>query len=177
MDFNLSRDDALIIVDLQNDFLPGGNESVDALALATRAGISPVAGVRLEYRHGSRALAIAERMARTPRERRIVCPCEPVTEAEIRYTVEREFAVTVDDVSRRTRLGLGACGGLRCALPCGAIVAEMTDESPAHGRALARSFLVGAQKRRLCALGPEQARQEALIGEALRAELGTEAPA
>jgi glycerol-3-phosphate dehydrogenase len=80
----------------------------------------------------------------------------------------------VDDVSRRTRLGLGACGGMRCAARCGQIVAEMTDRSPVEGRRLAIRFLETAVKRRLSVIGPEQARQEALAMAALGAELGRE---
>lgn len=154
--------------------LPGGEETIDPLALTRQAEIDPIAAVRLEYRHGSRALRVVERIRRAPREARVVCDCEPVTEAEIRYVVAHELAWTVDDVSRRTRLGLGACGGMRCAARCGQIVAEMTDRSPAEGRRLALRFLHGAVQRRLPVIGPEQARQEALALAALGAELGRE---
>jgi glycerol-3-phosphate dehydrogenase len=113
-------------------------------------------------------------MQRAPREASVVCPCEPVTEAEVRYTVEHEWARTVEDVSRRTRLGLGACGGMRCAARCGAIVAEMNGESPATGRRHALDFLDQAGRRRVCAVGPEQARQEALLLASVRSSLGLE---
>ena len=73
-------------------------------------GMEAVTATRLEYRHGGRSLRVVERMLRDPRETAVVCPCEPVTEAEIRYCVEHELARTVEDVSRRTRLGLGVCG-------------------------------------------------------------------
>jgi glycerol-3-phosphate dehydrogenase len=97
-----------------------------------------------------------------------------VTEAEIRYVVEHELATTVDDVSRRTRLGLGACGGMRCAARCGNIVADALGADPQYGRRSALEFMTGAARRRLCALGPEQARQEALALAAQRSELGLE---
>jgi glycerol-3-phosphate dehydrogenase len=154
--------------------LPGGDETIDPMLLVDKAGIDPIAAVRLEYRHGSRALRVIERVQREPRHARIVCECEPVTEAEIRYVVEHELAWTVDDVARRTRLGLGSCGGMRCAARCGQIVAQMTDRSPAQGRRLSLDFLQGAVKRRLAVIGPEQARQEALALAALGAELGRE---
>jgi glycerol-3-phosphate dehydrogenase len=95
-----------------------------------------------------------------------------VLEAEIRYVVEHEWARTVDDVSRRTRLGLGSCGGMRCAARCGAIVAEMTEESPEEGRRLALDFLEAGARRRLSVVGAEQARQEALLLASVRASLG-----
>jgi glycerol-3-phosphate dehydrogenase len=131
-----------------------------------------VTAKRLEYRHGSRSLRVIERMQRAPEEAAVVCPCEPVTEAEIRYVVQHELAVSVDDVSRRTRLGLGACGGMRCAARCGRIVADMLGASPDDGRRMALDFLEAAARRRLAALGPEQATQEALAMAVLRAELG-----
>jgi glycerol-3-phosphate dehydrogenase len=152
--------------------LPGGDETVDPMQLVVAGGMEAVTATRLEYRHGGRSLRVLERMLRDPREAAVVCPCEPVTEAEIRYTVAHELARTVDDVSRRTRLGLGVCGGVRCAARCGRIVAEMTDLSPRAGLELAHGFLAGAARRRAAAVGPDQARQEALGLAALRAEIG-----
>lgn len=152
--------------------LPGGEESVDPMLLVERGGMEAVTAVRLEYRHGARSLRVLERMLDDPRESAVVCPCEPVTEAEIRYSVEQEFARTVDDVSRRTRLGLGTCGGMRCAMRCGRIVADATGASPAEGQRMAVDFLVRARRQRAPALGAEQARQEALAYASLAAEIG-----
>ncbi len=152
--------------------LPGGDETVDPMKLVVAGGMEAVTATRLEYRHGGRSLRVLERMLKEPREAAVVCPCEPVTEAEIRYTVAHEVARTVDDVSRRTRLGLGVCGGARCAARCGRIVAEMTGRSPRDGLALAHGFLAGAARKRAAAVGPDQARQEALGLASLRAELG-----
>lgn len=154
--------------------LPGGEEELSPLALAKRFGVDPVTATRLEYRHGSRSVRILERMRRDPKQAAVVCPCEPVTDGEIRYAVEKELATSVDDVSRRTRLGLGACGGMRCAARCGRIVAELTQRSPADGQRMAVEFLERAAKRRLTTLGPEQARQEALGLAAQRAQLGVD---
>ncbi|HVU02338.1 MAG TPA: glycerol-3-phosphate dehydrogenase/oxidase [Polyangiaceae bacterium] len=152
--------------------LPGGDEQLDPVALAMEHGIDATVATRLEYRHGSRARRVIERMKKSPKETHVVCPCEPVTEAEIRYVVQHEWARTVDDVARRTRLGLGACGGMRCAARCGAILAEMHGESPAAGRNHALEFLEIGRKRRIAAVGPEQARQEALALAATRSSLG-----
>ncbi len=152
--------------------LPGGDEQVDPMQLVVRAGMEAVTATRLEYRHGSRSLRVIDRMLQHPREAAVVCPCEPVTEAEIRYAVKEELARTVDDVSRRTRLGLGACGGMRCAARCGRIVAEMTGQAPEAGLGSALKFLEGASRRRAALVGPDQARQEALNIAVLRAELG-----
>jgi glycerol-3-phosphate dehydrogenase len=152
--------------------LPGGDDSVDPMQLVVRGGMEAVTATRLEYRHGGRSLRVVDRMLRDPREAAVVCPCEPVTEAEIRYVVLNEFAQTIEDVARRTRLGLGACGGQRCAARCGRLVASLTGRSPTDGLRMAESFLEGAARRRAPAIGPDQARQEALNLAALRAQLG-----
>jgi glycerol-3-phosphate dehydrogenase len=152
--------------------LPGGDEQVDPMHLVQNGGMEAVTATRLEYRHGARSLRILERMRQRPREAAVVCPCEPVTEAEIRYVVAHELAQNVEDVSRRTRLGLGACGGMRCAARCGRIVADMTGQSPGEGLGMAFDFLRSAAKRRVSGIGPEQARQEALGLAMLRAEVG-----
>ncbi|NUQ77754.1 MAG: glycerol-3-phosphate dehydrogenase/oxidase, partial [Polyangiaceae bacterium] len=110
--------------------LPGGDAVVDPFALAERLTIDAVAARRVVYRHGSRARQIEERVLRRPREAATVCACEPVIEAEVRYVVQNELARTVSDVSRRTRLGVGACGGMRCAARCGQIVAQELGLSP-----------------------------------------------
>ena len=152
--------------------LPGGDRVPDAIILAEQSGITPVAARRLVYRHGSRSARILARLAKNPRERAVVCPCEPVLEAEVRHAVNAEMARSVDDVARRTRLGLGACGGMRCAARCGQIVVEELGLPPSHGAKMARAFLVRQAKARIVAMGPEQARQEALALATMRATLG-----
>ncbi len=152
--------------------LPGGEATVDDGALAVSLGVDAVAARRLVYRHGARSERIAERIRRRPREATVVCACEPVLEAEVRHAVRDELATSVDDVSRRTRLGLGACGGMRCAARCGQIVAEERGLAPAEGARQALAFLGKQVETRVVALGPEQARQEALVIASVRSELG-----
>lgn len=152
--------------------LPGGDRRADDAALARSGGITHLASRRLVYRHGSRAEAIVRRIAKQPRERAVVCACEPVVEAEVRHVIHAEMARTVDDVARRTRLGLGACGGMRCAARCGQILEAELDLAPGEGRRQARRFLIRQARMRLVAMGPAQARQEALALAELRSTLG-----
>ncbi len=154
--------------------LPGGDRQLDALAIADANHLDPVLARRLVYRHGSRAELILQRIARHPSELEVVCPCEPVTAAEIRYVVCEEMAETVDDVARRTRLGLGACGGMRCAARCAQIVAEERELSPQTALKQARAFLTRQAKTRVVAMGVDQARQEATAIASMRSSLGTE---
>jgi glycerol-3-phosphate dehydrogenase len=153
--------------------LPGGERVPDSAELGARFAITPVAARRLVYRHGERALRVLDRTERRPSERDTTCVCEPVLEAEVRYVVREELACTVADVARRTRLGLGACGGMRCAARCGQIVASELDLAPSAARAMALEFLDQQARSRVVALGPEQARQEALLSAHVRSSLGT----
>lgn len=154
--------------------LPGGDVLLDAGALAQKIQIETIAAKRLTFRHGSRALRIAQRVQSRPREACTVCVCEPVIEAEVRHVIQHEWARSVADVSRRTRLGLGACGGMRCAARCGQIVAQELGLSPQEGLKQAGQFLVKQAQTRAVALGPEQAQQEALAIASVRAELGVD---
>jgi glycerol-3-phosphate dehydrogenase len=152
--------------------LPGGAGVPDAIALAGTYRVTPVCARRLVYRHGERAQRILERAVQRPDERDVVCACEPVLEAEVRHVLCEELARTVEGVARRTRLGLGACGGMRCAVRCGQIVAEELGLSPREARATTHDFLERQTRARIVALGPEQARQEMLAAAHIRASLG-----
>ncbi len=152
--------------------LPGGDRILDPFALANAARLDAITARRLVYRHGSRAEEMALRMKEHPGQAFPVCPCEPVTEAEVRHVIQHEHARTVEDVSRRTRLGLGPCGATSCALHCGAIVAQELGLPPRSGQAMALQFLTNQAERRAAASNPIQARQEALARGALRAQLG-----
>lgn len=152
--------------------LPGGDAPADEEALGRIIAADAVTARRLVYRHGSRSARIVERIKASPGERRTICQCEPVLEAEVRYCLAHEFARTVADVSRRTRLGLGACGGARCAARCGQLVAEHHELAPAEGMRQALRFLVDQARSRVVALSPDQARQEALAIAGVRAQMG-----
>lgn len=154
--------------------LPGGEAAADEAAVARDLGVDALAARRLVYRHGARVDRVVERVKRRRREASVVCACEPVLEAEVRHVVATEHATSVDDVARRTRLGLGSCGGMRCAMRCGQIVAEERGLAPREGVKQARRFLTRQAATRLVGLGPEQARQEALALAALGADAGRE---
>ncbi len=152
--------------------LPGGDREVDPRQIAACCGIDGVAARRLVYRHGSRALEIAELMRENPVAAIPVCSCEAISEAEIRFVVRHEFARTIDDVSRRTRLGCGPCGGMHCALRAAAIVASERGDDARSSVGEAVRFLQRMSRTRTIAMGPIQARQEALGLAALRSQVG-----
>jgi len=64
---------------------------------------------------------------------------------------------------------------MRCALQCGAIVAEALDQPPRQGLSSAIEFMQRMARSRTAALGPLQVRQEALAIELLRSQAGLRA--
>ncbi len=67
----------------------------------------------------------AEAHAQNPEYGRIVCRCEQVTEAEVRYAIRRPCgARSVDGVKRRTRAGMGRCQGGFCSTRVAQILSE-----------------------------------------------------
>jgi glycerol-3-phosphate dehydrogenase len=142
--------------------LPGSEEEVDVLLLASHFSIDPAQISRLVYRQGSNSRDILAGMLREPSRRAMVCRCEPVTDAEIRYVVRYEKARTLGDVMRRTRLGTGPCGGSRCAMRAGSILGQELGWSPEEILTECHRFVRARFEARRPALRGAQARQEVL---------------
>jgi glycerol-3-phosphate dehydrogenase len=104
--------------------LPGGETEASVEALSKEFGVDPFVVRRLVYRQGDRARKVLETTRSCPRDKTVVCPCEPVMNAELRYTQKNEWAQTFQDLSRRTRVGVGPCQGALCSLPTVACLAE-----------------------------------------------------
>ncbi len=104
--------------------LPGGDFVPKAEDLAAKYGVSIAVARRLSYRHGSLASEVLELMKQKPQYRRVICECEPVIEAEIRWAIRSEMAYTIGDITRRTRLGDGPCQGRDCVFSAGVILGE-----------------------------------------------------
>ena len=80
------------------------------------AGLEPAQVARLVATHGPRAAAVLERARRVPEGTARLCPGAPEIAAQVDWAVERELAVSLQDVLlRRTGLGTGPCRGLDCA--------------------------------------------------------------
>src|SRR5262245_14562698 len=91
--------------------LPGGEEEIKPEEIAGKFQIPLYAAIRLVDRHGCRAQEVMKLAPSHLNQRNIICDCEPVLEAEIRYAVRHEWARTLADLQRRTRLTLGPCQG------------------------------------------------------------------
>ena len=57
----------------------------------------------------------------------LICECEEVSAAEIKFAIERMDASTLTDLRRRTRVGMGTCQGEFCACRAAGLLAK------AHG--------------------------------------------
>lgn len=104
--------------------LPGSEQILNPQELAQKHQIPLYAMNSLLMRHGSRAREILEIVDSNLDHKNIICDCEPVLEAEIRYVIRKQWAKTLDDVKRRTRYSLGPCEGTRCLMPGARILAE-----------------------------------------------------
>ena len=143
--------------------LPGGDEIPDAVELARRYRTPLWETERLVHRQGSRAPRILERTKEMPALRAALCACEGVLGAEVLHCIENEEVRRLSDLSRRCRLGLGPCAGLRCARPAAALYARVRDLDGESARAEALDFLQALWRRRRPVLDDEQLRQEALL--------------
>jgi len=143
--------------------LPGGEHPLSADALTETFALSEVVAARLIGRQGATSLRILQEAA--PFERRVVCVCESVTACEVRHVCQHEFARTLGDVARRTRLGLGPCGGLQCAHQGAQIVAATCRYSVTDVQAMTMDFLGGRFQSRLPAWRYlSYAQEELLLG-------------
>ena len=143
--------------------LPGGDMVIPPGALSAQYPVPVYAARRLVYRHGGMADDVLSRILKDPEERAVVCQCEPVLECEVRHVCRVEKARTLDDVSRRTRLGLGACGGMRCAHRAAQIVGQELGYGPRTVHRMARDLLVDRWQSRVVALDGQQVPQEELL--------------
>ena len=142
--------------------VPGGEEVVDSFAFAERLAIPEASARRLVLRHGARAIDLGARIAKRRIEASVVCACEPVMEAEIRHAVHLEHARDVCDVGRRTGLGHGPCGGMRCAHRAAEIVRIERALPPSEAHAMTRRFLAERWSARAPALDATTLAQEEL---------------
>lgn len=91
----------------------------------------------------------------TERIRDYICRCEEIPRSEVKKAI-REGNVTLNDVKRRTRAGMGVCQGIFCLRAVGMMIeaetGTMADSlEPMTARPPARLVTLGS----LAALNPE----------------------
>lgn len=143
--------------------LPGGEKEVDISALAEEYRLPVHAVARMVHRHGTRAEQILDDVRREPTRRNHICLCEPVIEAEIRYSVRCEWVRTLDDLRRRVRMGMGPCQGTHCTSVAEGILLDELNRPSAHAHRDVLDFQQKRWKSRQPGLSGEQLRQEELL--------------
>jgi glycerol-3-phosphate dehydrogenase len=145
--------------------LPGNESDVaPASELARRHRIPALAAVKLQSRHGSNADKVLE----DEKEGRIVCRCEPITEAELAHAARHEQVRSLADAFRRVGLAAGPCAGAACIVRAAEIVGRELDWSAAQRFDAAREFVRGAWLGRAPVLGHAGWAQEELAQGAMR---------
>jgi glycerol-3-phosphate dehydrogenase len=142
--------------------LPGGEAPLDVAALSRRFRVGWPAALRLFFRHGAHAPRVLEQNAALPCAEpappapRIVCACEPVTDAELVHVALREGLRTLTDCSLRVRLGIGACQGASCAAAAACVLAEALGWSAERAAYELATFLSGRWRAATPALAGAQ---------------------
>jgi glycerol-3-phosphate dehydrogenase len=121
--------------------LPGNESDVAPVdELSSRCGIPGLAVIKLQSRHGSDAEKVLDEGATS----RILCRCEPVTEAELIYAARHEQVRTLADAFRRVGVAAGPCAGAACILRAAEVVGRELDWSASQRFDAAREFVRGA---------------------------------
>ena len=145
--------------------LPGNESEMEPAAdLARRCGIPALAAVKLQSRHGSRA----EKVLDGGRSGRLVCRCEPMTEAELAYSARHEQVRSLADAFRRVGLAAGPCAGAACVVRAAEVIGAELGWSASQRFDAAREFVRGAWLGRAPVLGRAGWAQEELAQGAMR---------
>jgi glycerol-3-phosphate dehydrogenase len=106
------------------DPLIGADKDVDVNELTTTFSVYPHVARKLVYLYGTKANDVLGLEQKNPQYKMEVCNCESIPEAAIRYSIRNEWAKTLNDVRRRTRVAMGPCQGCSCIHKVAAVVAD-----------------------------------------------------
>ncbi len=120
--------------------------------------------MKVQSRHGSNA----EKILDEGHTSRILCRCEPVTEAELIYAARHEQVRTLADAFRRVGVAAGPCAGAACILRAAEVVGAELGWSAAQRFDAAREFVHGAWLGRAPVLGHSGWAEEELAQGAMR---------
>ncbi|MDR3590824.1 MAG: anaerobic glycerol-3-phosphate dehydrogenase subunit GlpA [Negativicutes bacterium] len=68
--------------------------------------------------------AVLDQIRQRPEKKQLVCECELVTLAEVEAVAADETSFRLDDIRRRTRMGMGTCQGAFCGFRGAGVAAE-----------------------------------------------------
>lgn len=145
--------------------LPGGEAIPEVGALAARHGVGAPVVARIVYRHGALAEEVLRLCDEDARLRLVLCRDEGILAAEVVYCARHEMVRRLQDLRRRCRLAVGACGGLDCARVAAQLVGSELGWDGDQVRAELNDLLdVGFRERRAVLDGYELAQEELLRG-------------
>ena len=145
--------------------LPGNESDPEPAAdLGARCGVPALAAIKLQGRHGTNA----EKVLHDGRTARILCRCEPVTEAELIYAARQEQVFTLADAFRRVGIAAGPCAGAACILRAAEVVGRELGWSASQRFDAAREFVRSAWLGRAPVIGHAGWAQEELAQGAMR---------
>jgi glycerol-3-phosphate dehydrogenase len=145
--------------------LPGGDEVPEPAELARRYPVAAPVAARVVYRHGSRARDVLGLVRDDPRLGLVLCRDEGILAAEVVHCARHEQVRRLQDLRRRCRLGMGACGGLDCARVAAQLVGRELSWSAERTRAELLDLLdQGWRERRPILDGAQLAQEELLRG-------------
>ncbi len=101
---------------------------------------------------------------------RVICSCEQVLRSEVTAVLNAGDALTLADVMRRTRAGMGYCQGSDCSLSVLEIMMEQKGGDPISSL----SEFLGERERGLVQARGDQLRQEMLRRQVLKGVYGLE---
>lgn len=90
------------------------NEQAKEVWDRARQLIGVAAADKMIERLNEEAGAVVEAIARQPQLGQFVCECEMVTQAEVLHVLQDPAVHSLDDLRRKTRLGMGTCQGTYC---------------------------------------------------------------
>jgi len=145
--------------------LPGNESDVEPPAdLARRRGIPALAAVKLQTRHGSNAGKVLEEGGTA----RLLCRCEPITEAELIFATRHEQIRSLADAFRRVGVAGGPCAGAACVMRAGEVIGRELGWSASQRFDAVREFVQGSWLGRAPVLGHSGWAQEEMAQGAMR---------
>ena len=145
--------------------LPGNESDVEPPAeLARRCGIPALAVIKLQSRHGSNAGKVLEEAGTG----RLLCRCEPITEAELVFAARHEQVRSLADAFRRVGLAGGPCAGAACVMRAGEVIGRELGWSATQRFDAVREFVQGSWLGRAPVLGHSGWAQEEMAQGAMR---------
>jgi len=101
---------------------------------------------------------------------RVICSCEQVLRSEVKAVLKAGDVLTLADVMRRTRAGMGYCQGFDCSL---SVLEVMLEERSVDPLPLLMEFLE-ERERGFSQAGGDQLRQGLLRQQVLKGVYGLE---